>query len=68
MAKVTTFSIDEKTEKTLSELRVALGASSNAEVLRRAVSLLGVASKVVQNDGAVILKAKDGAERQLVIS
>jgi hypothetical protein len=68
MAKVTTFSIDDKTEKTLSELRTALGASSNAEVLRRAISLLGVASKVVQNDGSVILKSKDGAEREIVIN
>jgi hypothetical protein len=68
MAKVTTFSIDEKTEQTLSEIRESIGATSNTEVLRRAVMLMGVASKVIDQNGKLIIQDKDGKNRELLIT
>lgn len=68
MARVTTFSIDDKTEQTLNEIREALGATSNAEVLRRAVNLLGVATRVVGDNGKVLIQNEEGKSREIVIT
>ena len=68
MARVTTFSIDDKTERTLDEIREALGATSNAEVLRRAVNLLGVASKVVNENGKIIIQNEEGRSREILLT
>lgn len=68
MARVTTFSIDDKTEETLEQLRKSLGASSNAEVLRRAVTLMGIAVKVAEQHGKLLIQDADGKSKEIVIS
>jgi hypothetical protein len=67
MAKVTTFSIDPKTEETLTQIRQSLGATSNAEVLRRAINLLGVATKVVNDNGKIILQDDQGRSKEILL-
>jgi len=67
MAGVTSFSIDSKSREALDELRQTLHASSNAEVIRRALTLLQLAARTTDKDGQVILRSKDGAEREIIM-
>ena len=55
---VTTFNVDEKMDKTLEDLKDYLGATSKAEVIRRAIALLKVAKDAAQDDGSFVIKKK----------
>ena len=63
---VTTFNIDEKMDKTLEDLKQHYGASSKAEVLRKAVAFLNIAKNAEQPDGSVVIKKDDEDVRVLV--
>ena len=63
---VTTFNIDQKMEKTLEELKEHFGATSKAEVLRKAVALLKIAAESEAADGSIIIR-KDGEEQKVLI-
>ena len=63
---VTTFNIDEKMDKTLDALKIHFGATSKAEVLRKAVALLNIAKDAEQSDGSIVLK-KDGEEIKILV-
>lgn len=54
--KVTTFAMDERMTKALEELREYLGASSNAEVLRRSVAFMKFAVDSADDQKRVIIK------------
>ena len=56
---VTSFNIDEKMDKTLEDLKRHYGASSKAEVLRKAIALLNIAKNAEQPDGSVVIRKKD---------
>ncbi len=63
----TTFKFDDKMEKTLDELQEYLNASSRAEVLRRAITLLRVVKESDEkNAGTVILREGD-KEMQIIL-
>jgi hypothetical protein len=66
MGDVTSFALDPKSRKALEELRDALNASSNAEVIRRALTLLQLASKTTSKGGQVILR-ENGRDREVVM-
>ncbi len=66
MGDVTSFALDPKSRKALAELRESLNATSNAEVIRRALTLLQLASKTTSNGGQVILR-QDGNDREVVM-
>jgi Arc/MetJ-type ribon-helix-helix transcriptional regulator len=55
----TTFSVDEKMDKQLEELREHLGVSSKSEVIRQALALLKIAKQAAQPDGSLIIKNGD---------
>lgn len=63
---VTTFNIDEKMGKTLEELQVHFGASSKAEVLRKAVALLKIAKESEAADGSITIR-KDDEDQKIII-
>ena len=67
MADVTSFAVDQKSREALEELRITLNASSNAEVIRRALALLRLAARTTSKDGQVILREKNGAEREVIM-
>jgi Ribbon-helix-helix protein, copG family len=67
VGNVTSFTIDSKSRDALDELRQTLNASSNAEVIRRALTLLQLAARTTDNDGRVILREKNGAEREIIM-
>jgi hypothetical protein len=60
------FALDPKSRKALDELRDSLNASSNAEVIRRALTLLQMAAKTTSKGGQVILR-EDGRDREIVM-
>ncbi|MBP6058069.1 MAG: hypothetical protein KA524_06600 [Nitrosomonas sp.] len=63
---VTTFNIDEKMGKTLEELQAHFGASSKAEVLRKAVALLKIAKESEAADGSITIR-KDDEDQKIII-
>lgn len=72
MSSPTTFKFDAKLTATLDELKTATGASSKAEIVRRAIALLKVVQEAKDNGERVMLRteARDGAqptEREIVM-
>lgn len=63
---VTTFNIDDKMGKSLEDLKVHFGASSKAEVLRKAVALLKIATECESADGSIIIR-KDNVDQKIII-
>ncbi|PRC91438.1 hypothetical protein [Solimicrobium silvestre] len=55
----TSFTIDTKLDQTLEDLKKHFGASSKAEVLRKAIALLNVVSKNESSDGSVTIRCND---------
>lgn len=54
--KVTTLAIDERMAKTLDELREYMGASSNAEVFRRSIALMKLATDVADAQKQLVIR------------
>jgi hypothetical protein len=63
---MTTFNVDERMEQSLEELKKHLGASSKAEVIRKAIALLKVVTESENPDGSITIQ-KDGKEQKLII-
>jgi hypothetical protein len=64
---VTTFNVDPKTDQTLEELKRHYHASSKAEILRKAIALLNVASRSEQSDGSIIIRQQKGGDLKVVV-
>jgi preprotein translocase subunit YajC len=64
--KVITFAVDEATEQTLEKLKVALGKTSRAEVLRKAIALLEVATEAEDEGGSLATLDEDGNVRHRI--
>ena len=63
---VTTFDIDEKTGQKLEELKIHFGASSKAEVLRKAIALLNLATRYEDSDGSITIR-KDQVDQKVIL-
>lgn len=63
---LTSFNIDQKMQNTLEELKRHYGATSNAEVLRKAIALLQVVKENESEDGAFVLR-KNNQDIKVVI-
>ncbi len=63
---VSSFKIDEKTDKTLENLMKHYGSSSKAAVLRKAIALLNVAKRYEQLDGSLVIR-RDGQEVKVLM-
>jgi Arc/MetJ-type ribon-helix-helix transcriptional regulator len=63
---VTSFNIDKQMDDKLEELKEHFGASSKAEVIRKAVALLNVAKEAEQGDGTLVIK-KNGEEVKVLV-
>ena len=64
---VTSFNIDPKLDATLEDLKKHYGAASKAEVLRKAIALLKVASDNEQADGSIAMKTAQNKELRVVV-
>lgn len=70
MSSPTTFKFDEKLTQTLDELKTATGASSKAEIVRRAIALLKVVQEATQDGNEVVIRStseKDRRERVIIM-
>jgi hypothetical protein len=63
---VTTFNIDDRMGQALEELKDHFGASSKAEVLRKAVALLKIASESEADDGSITIR-KNNLDQKIII-
>lgn len=63
---VSSFKIDEKTDKTLENLMRHYGTSSKAAVLRKAIALLNVAKRYEQLDGSLVIR-RDGQDVKVLM-
>jgi hypothetical protein len=61
-----TFNFDSKTEQTIEHLKKHYGASSKAEVLRKAVALLDLAAEIEDKKGKLIAK-RNNEEQEIII-
>ena len=70
MGKFTTTSLamDKKTLETLKRLKKELGASTTAEVFRRALALLELSQKAEKNGGKVVVDDGDGETHKILIN
>ncbi|WP_210283270.1 hypothetical protein [Massilia sp. Dwa41.01b] len=59
----TSYNIDAKLDETLEQLKLHLGASSKAEVLRKAVALLNVATRHENADGSVTILQQNSSDK-----
>jgi len=64
---LTSFNLDEKTDRTLEELKAHFGASSKAEIVRKAVAFLKVAKDSEQADGSVIIRRSSREEVRVIV-
>jgi hypothetical protein len=67
-ANTTSFVVDATSRKALDTLRGTINATSNAEVLRRALALLVLASETTTKGGQIVLRDKSGKEREVVLT
>jgi hypothetical protein len=63
---VTSFNVDAKLDETLESLKSYYGASSKAEVLRKAIALLKVAQESEQQDGELLIR-QGGREVKVLV-
>lgn len=64
---VTTFEVNPQMQKTLEKLRKHFGASSQAEILRRAIAFLEVARETEAKGGEVVVRDKDKHEAKVLL-
>ena len=64
--KMITFTIDDNTEQLLERLKNALGKTSRAEVLRKAIALLDVATEAELEGGSIATLDSEGNIRHRV--
>jgi len=62
----TSFTIDTKLDATLETLKEHFGASSKAEVVRKAIAMLSIVSKNEDEDGVVTIR-KNGQDIKVVL-
>ncbi len=62
----TTFDFDAKTEKVIKQLKKRYGATSKAEILRKALALLSTISDAEEKGAEVILR-EDNKEKQVIV-
>jgi predicted transcriptional regulator len=68
MSSPTTFKFDEKLTATLDELKTATGASSKAEIVRRAIALMKVVQQAQADGGEVVIRTSgDNARERLIV-
>ncbi len=72
MSTLSTFKFDEQLTKTLDELKSASSASSKAEIVRRAITLLKVVQDATTNGEKLVLRKEDAEgktvkEREIII-
>lgn len=72
MSSLSTFRFDEQLTKTLDELKNASSASSKAEIVRRAITLLKIVQDATADGGRLVLQKEDKEgnikEREIIIS
>lgn len=73
MSTLTTFKFDEQLTKTLDDLKISTKASSKAEVVRRAITLLKVVQDAAEKGEKLVLRLEGSGgvadkEREIIIS
>jgi len=73
MSTLSTFRFDEQLTKTIDELKSASSASSKAEIVRRAITLLKIVQDATGNGEKLVLRQEDPQgkmikEREIIIS
>ena len=63
---LTSFNVDEKMSQSLESLKAHFGATSNAEVLRKAVALLKIAAESEDEDGSITIRKKDQDQKIII--
>ncbi|MGH8134141.1 MAG: hypothetical protein ACRETG_03270 [Steroidobacteraceae bacterium] len=65
--KMTSIVLDQRSQDAIEELRETIGATSKAEVMRRALVLLQEAARTAAKGGKVILRESDSLDREILV-
>ncbi|HEY6456499.1 MAG TPA: hypothetical protein VIY90_14595 [Steroidobacteraceae bacterium] len=66
-SKMTSIVLDQRSQDAIEELRETIGATSKAEVMRRALVLLQEAARTASKGGKVILRESDSRDREILV-
>lgn len=66
-SKTTTFKFSPDQTALIQQLKKDLGASSNSEVVRKAIALLKVATDNSIEGHTLTIKGKDGKEKDIIL-
>lgn len=61
-----TLNLDKKAEKSINDLREHYGATSKAEIIRKALALLQVAAEIDVNKGELLAR-KNNKETKIIV-
>lgn len=64
---MTSFNVDPKMDSALEALKTHYGASSKAEIIRKAVALLKVVQENEQNDGSIVIRTPQNKEMKVLV-
>jgi predicted transcriptional regulator len=69
MSSPTTFKFDEKLTATLDDLKSSTGASSKAEIVRRAIALFKVVQEATEEGSEVVIRSRgeDAGREKLIV-
>ncbi len=63
----TTFNFDRRTEQVIEALKVHFGATTKAEILRKALALLDLAREAEEEGRGVAILDEDGQPRRVIL-
>jgi hypothetical protein len=64
-ARLMTFTIDQATDQVLEDLKTKLGKTSKAEVLRKAIALLDVATEAEKDGGIATIDSRGNIHQRI---
>ena len=65
--KATSFKFDEKTTQLIDDIKNRSHSASRTEVMRKALYLLDLASRQQSENGHLIIRDKDGNEKEILM-
>ena len=63
---VTSFDMDERTQKSIDDLKVVFGVKTNAAVLRKALALATIAARNADKDNTVVVAQSSSGQGERV--
>lgn len=64
----TTLQMNQRTEDAVEKIKSITGATTKAEVIRKAIALLEAAAKASSENGEIVIRTADGTEQKIIMN